>query len=100
MQKNTYPRLIGDDDQPLDDNKLVSEYSIQNGDHFRTAKAKHVRVKTGPRPVERRRQQATRRREDLEAVLAKMSPAEKATFLKQSAEDNASGDTEEGAIEV
>ena len=100
MQINTYPRLIKDDDQPLDDHKLVSECGIQNGTHLRTAKAKHKRVSKGPGSVERRQEKATRLREELKTTKAKMTPEEKTAFLKQLAEDNADDNAEDDTMKV
>lgn len=100
VQKATCPRLITDDDRPSEDHKLVSEYGIQNGTHLRTAKAKHKRVNKGPGPVERRQEKATRLQEELKTTMAKMSPEEKAAFIKQLAEDIAEAGAEDDTIKV
>ena len=57
VQKTTYPRLIGDDNMPLENHKLVSDYDLKNGDHLRTGKAKHDRYILDTRMSEMKRTQ-------------------------------------------
>ena len=93
VQQNAYPRLVGDDDIGLDNQKLVSDYGIKNGDHFRTAKAKHKRK--NPTSEVRRQQKASKLREELDAIVAKMSPEQRAAFYKEMAEEEAQDDLNE-----
>ena len=97
VQKNVYPRLVGDNDKGLENHKLVSDYGIKNGDHFRTAKAKHKRA--NPTSQVRRQEKASKLREELDAIVAKMSPEQRAAFHKEVAEEKAQDDlNEDGAL--
>ena len=57
VQRTTYPRLIGDNNMPLETHKLVSDYGLKNGDHLRTGEAKHDRYITDTRMSEMKRTQ-------------------------------------------
>ena len=74
---------------------LVSECAIQQGDHLRTAKAKHRRVNKGPGSKDRRHAKAIEIRDQLNVLVAKMSPEEKAAYQRQEAEDVAADTTTE-----
>ena len=93
VQKNAYPRLIRDDNVGLEDHKLVSDYGLKNGDHLRTGKARHKRK--NPTSQVRRQQKASKLREELDAIEAKMSPEQRAAFHKEVAEEEAQNDLNE-----
>ena len=69
----------------LENHKLVSDYGVKNGDHFRTAKTKHKRA--NPPSCIRRQQKASKLREELDVIEEKMSPDQRAAFHKEVAEE-------------
>ena len=71
-----YPSLVGDYKQPFEDNQLVSQCGVQNGDHSRTGEAKHKSVDTCPWPVMRREEKVNKLSEGLKTIRAKMSTGE------------------------
>ncbi|KAM0795117.1 hypothetical protein BDR22DRAFT_894472 [Usnea florida] len=80
----------------LENHKLVSDYGIKNGDHFRTAKAKHKRA--NPPSRVRHQRKASKLRDELDAIEEKMSPDQRAAFHKEVAEDIAVDNEEAGEV--